>query len=177
MSRVNLEPRPALLPLPVVLVGSGSGQEKNIMTAAWAGVLSSEPPVVGVGVRPDRHTHKLISQSGEFTVNVPQPSLLEALRVAGRESGRDMDKFKALGLKAESGSVLQHAPGVGQCPIILECKVVSSVSLGSHDLFMGEVVNVSADEAILTDGAIDIGKMDLICFAQGTYLRAGDLES
>lgn len=173
MSKVRLSPRPALYPVPVVLVGSGHEERKNIMTAAWTGVLASDPPAVGVSVQPKRHTHGLIEASGEFTLNIPETSLVEALRFAGRESGRDVDKFRALGLSAETCPTLEHAPGVGQCPVILGCRVTHTIHLGSHDLFVGEVIDLLVEERVVgEDEKIDPTRMDLVCFASGHYLEA-----
>ncbi len=165
----------ALYPLPAVLVSSGNGSETNLMTAAWVGVMSSKPPVIGVGIRPERHSYDLMKSTGEFGINVPDRTLVPALVHCGRVSGRDSDKFADLEFTPVRPHALDHAPVVGQCPLSLECRVMNIVPLGSHDLFLGEVVAVWADDRILSpDGRLDPSLLDMIAFASGRYLTMGE---
>ncbi len=150
MTKKMLKPGTYLYPLPAVLVTAGEEGEDNIITVAWAGTLCSDPPMVGIGVRPQRHSHGLLVKTGEFVVNVPTADQVEKVDLCGMKSGRKDDKFKLAGFtRAPAAKV--RAPLLAECPLNLECVVRSRVSLGSHDLFIGEVVAVHVDEAALDE--------------------------
>ncbi len=169
--RIRLDAAPALYPLPVVLVSSGHGRAANIMTAAWVGIASSEPPVVAVGIRPDRHTHGLVSAAGAFGINVPSSDMERALATCGRVSGRDADKFELLGLTPTAADASSATCLVEECPVSMECRLIQVVSLGSHDLFLGEVVAVWANQdCVAASGRVDPGLLDMVCYAAGQYL-------
>lgn len=172
-----------LCPTPTVLVGcaadggwrTGEGGRPNLITIAWVGVCSSKPPVIGVAVRPERFSHGLIAASGEFTVNLIGEPLLHAMDLCGVKSGRDMDKFAELGLTPLPAEGLAAAPALREAPAYLSCKVRQTVSLGSHDLFLGEVVQVNVhDEYFRADGSIDEQAMALVAYVHGKYRALGE---
>jgi len=173
--KIVKKPFVALRPVPVVLVSCGHGQQANIVTIAWTGILCSNPPQVGIGVRPDRHSHGLIQQTGEFVVNIPGEELLDQAEYCGFVSGRDADKFAASGLTPLPGSATQ-APIIAECPINLECRLVHTLPLGSHDLFVGEVVAVQFSEGVLDERErVDNDKLKPILFTGDQYWGLGSL--
>ena len=165
-----------LAPVPVVLVGCGDGKnfKYNLITVAWAGTLSSEPPAVGIGVRPSRYSRGLIESLGEFTVNMPCSAMAEKVDHCGVVSGRDADKFADCSLTPLPGSQVA-APIVAECPISLECKLRHTLDLGSHILYVGEVLAVQVSRRFIdADGRFDAAKADLLAYAHGSYFKLGD---
>lgn len=165
-----------LYPVPAVMVSCGdvSGQ-RNIITIAWTGVLASDPPAVGVGVREMRHSYDMIRDTGEFVVNLPRVDQVEALDYCGVASGRDVDKFSECGLTPAKAEMLKYAPLIKECPVNLECRVVQRLELGSHDYFVGQVVRASViDEWVDDRGKLAVPPGELITYARGTYHRVGD---
>lgn len=166
-----------LFPTPAVMVSCAcEDSAPNIITIAWAGVVCSEPPVVSISIRPSRHSHGLVRKSGEFVINVPSRDQLRALDYCGVASGRDVDKFKELGLTPVRGSQVA-APLIRECPVNLECRVIDVKGLGTHDLFLGEVVAVHMDEEV-TDarGIVDIARLQPIgyCPQASQYWSLGE---
>jgi flavin reductase (DIM6/NTAB) family NADH-FMN oxidoreductase RutF len=163
-----------LSPTPVVLVGCAHGKlGMNVLTIAWTGVDCSDPPVVHVSIRPSRFSHRIIRESGCFTVNVPTRDLLRQVDLCGVLSGRDGDKFARVGLtplKAQS----VEAPLVGECPVNFECRLLQVVPLGAHDMFIGEVVARHADASLVKNGRVDFGKLPLIVYVNGEYWSLGE---
>ncbi len=152
MAKKELKPSSHFIPTPAALISSGEeGKNANVMTAAWTGIACSEPPYVSVAIRPGRHSSGLIKSSGEFVLNLPHEALLRETDWCGVVSGRDVDKFKKAGLRARKGSRVK-APLVDNCPLNLECRVKEVVSLGVHDLFIGEVLAVHVEEEFLEKG-------------------------
>lgn len=163
----------ALFPVPVVLVSCGTGKP-NIITLAWAGTVCSEPPMVGIGVRPGRHSHALIVETGEFVVNLPRADQVDMVDYCGQVSGREVDKWVVCGLTPVPGTQVS-APLIAECPVALECIVRQRLALGSHDLFIGEVVAVQADEAILDDrGRLDYERIGPLAYLGGYYHSLGE---
>jgi len=158
VAKTRKDPSTYLYPVPVVLVTSGS-EKPNIITLAWVGTVCSDPPMVGIAVRPDRHSHTLIEQTGEFVINIPGEELLEATDRCGHLSGSEVDKFAATGLTAVPAAEV-NAPLIAECHVNMECKVRQKLELGAHDLFLGEVVAVHVDEDVLDERSkrIDFGK-------------------
>jgi flavin reductase (DIM6/NTAB) family NADH-FMN oxidoreductase RutF len=149
-------------------------ERPNIITLAWAGTVCSEPPMVGIGVRPERHSHHLLREVGEFVVNLPPANLVAAVNRCGTVSGRDYDKFDLCGLTAAPASQVR-VPLIAECPIHLECVVRQTLSLGTHDLFLGEVVSVQADEALVgPTGNIAYHRANLLCYLAGAYYAMGE---
>ncbi len=175
MSRRSIEPGTHLYPVPAVMVSCAvDAGVPNIITIAWTGVVSSQPPAVGVGVRPSRHSYDLIRESGEFVVNLPDDHLLAELDYCGVVSGREVDKFEATGLTAAAPEVLQSAPLIKECPMSLECKVIKRVSLESHDYFIGRVVRTHVARQWARDDQAPVPiPEEMISYARGTYYSLG----
>jgi len=154
-----------LFPTPTAMVScAGDKTAANIITIAWIGVVCSEPTILSVSIRPGRHSYSLIKQTGEFVVNIPSESQLAALDFCGVASGRDVDKFKELGLTAIPASKVS-APLIKECPVNLECKVIDIRKLGTHDMFLGEVVAVHMNEEVMNEkGNIDISRLQPIAY-------------
>jgi flavin reductase (DIM6/NTAB) family NADH-FMN oxidoreductase RutF len=177
LAKVKKQPFTALYPVPAVMVScaDGAGGRPNIITLAWVGTLCSEPPIIGIGIRPHRYSHGLIKKSREFVINIPSADQVKALDYCGIYSGRDVDKFKATGLTPQRSQMVTP-PGISECPVNIECKVKDIISLGSHDLFLGEVVLVQVDEEILTGrGRIDYIKAAPIAYNIPEYWGIGEL--
>jgi flavin reductase (DIM6/NTAB) family NADH-FMN oxidoreductase RutF len=149
MAKVRKEPSTYLYPVPVVLVTSGA-EKPNIITLAWVSTVCSDPPMVSIAVRPSRHSHQLIEETGEFVVNIPGEDLLEVTDHCGQVSGCDVDKFAEFGLTPTPAAEVK-APLIAECPVNMECKVRRKLELGTHDVFLGEIVAVHVDEEVLDD--------------------------
>ena len=163
----------ALFPVPAVLVSCGI-KKANIITLAWVGTLCSDPPALGIGVRPERFSHHLIAEAGEFVVNIPRTDQVGVVDYCGQVSGRDVDKWRACNLTPSPAHKVS-TPLIAECPVALECRVTQQLTLGVHDLFVGEIVAVQAEEAVLTDrGQIDYEKARSLCFAGGYYWQMGE---
>ena len=150
-----------LYPVPAVLVGSRDEEGKNnLMTAAWAGTICSDPVMLSVSIRKERYSHDVIERTGVFTVSLTTSELACATDFCGVRSGRDTDKFSAMHLTALESEKI-NAPGVSESPVVLECRVSQILRLGSHDMFIAEVVNVSVDERYLDrNGKLELEKAD-----------------
>ncbi len=173
MPKIVKKPFVALRPVPVVLVSCGHGEQANVITIAWIGVLCSNPPQIGIGVRPDRHSHGLIQQTGEFVVNIPNEGLIDQVEYCGSVSGREVTKFAAQGLTPAAGSAVQ-TPVIAECPLNIECRLVHTLPLGSHDLFVGQVVAVQVSEKVLDkQERVDNNKLQPILFTGDEYWRLG----
>lgn len=173
MAKTSHKASTTLFPTPVVLVTCGV-ERPNIITLAWVGTVCSNPPMVGIAVRPERYSHQLIGEVGEFVVNLPTVEQVEAVDRCGNLSGRDHDKFALCHLTALPASKVR-VPLIAECPIHLECVVRQTVSLGSHDLFVGEVVAVQADETLHgTRRGIDYSRAGLLCYVAGEYFALGE---
>ncbi len=173
----QIGPTTYLCPIPSVLVGCAdpeNGAGPNLITVAWTGVVCSKPPMLSISIRKDRFSHALITRTGEFTVNLACAQLCEALDFCGVKSGRDVDKFAASGLTAVPAPGLSFAPAVAQAPAFLSCRVNRVLELGSHDLFLADIVQVSvADRFFRDDGSIDEAAMRLVSYVHGTYRETG----
>ncbi|RDE13328.1 MAG: flavin reductase family protein [Candidatus Thorarchaeota archaeon] len=172
----QLEPSNSVVPCPAVLVSVRGPDRPNIITLAWAANVCSEPPTVVVGIRPRRYSHGLVKEAGDFVVNIPSADLLEATKLCGTKSGRDMDKFAVSHLTAEPSTKVT-SPMIKECPINIECKTKQVITLGSHDLFIAEVVAVHIDESVLDEkGNFDAAKAKLFAFLPltGDYWALGE---
>jgi len=173
--KVARKPTTILYPVPAVLVSCGSGERANIITLAWVGTLCSEPPLVGISVRPSRYSHGLIEEEGEFVVNLPSAEQVRWVDYCGVVSGRDEDKWAACGFAPAPATEVQ-APIIAECPVNIECRVRQTLSLGSHDLFISEVVAVQVDEAVLdAKGHLDFARARPFAFLNGEYRQVGEL--
>ncbi len=175
MTKVSRAPSPTLCPVPAVMVSCGeTGVNANIITLAWVGTVCSDPPMVGISIRPNRHSYSIIKESGEFVINIPSSTRASEVSYCGTVSGRDTDKFKDCGFSPMPSNKIE-VPVIAQCPINLECRVTQVLSLGSHDLFLAEIVHVQVDAPILTEGRVDPKKADLLAFAFGKYWQLGSM--
>lgn len=157
MAKKSLKPTTTLFPVPTVMVTcqdeAGRG---NIITIAFAGVVNSAPPMIGIAVRPSRYSYRIMKESKEFVVNIPSERLLRVTDFCGVASGRDVNKFEATGLTPNPSQEIR-APLIAECPVNLECVVRQILPLGSHDLFIGEIVALHVDDAVLRPNqSIDI---------------------
>lgn len=173
MSKIKWKGGALLSPVPAVLVSCGNGEEANLITVAWTGIVCTQPPRLYISVRPERYSYGIIEESGEFCVNLPTASIVKALDFCGVRSGKDCDKFKETKLtKAESFDV--GCVSVAECPLTLECKVCQKIELGSHDMFIADIVAVSADERLIDEkGRLMLEKADLLAYAHGDYFALG----
>lgn len=173
MSKQVWKPGNLLAPVPPVLVSCGNMEKPNLITIAWAGTINSDPVRVSISVRPERYSHGLISESGEFVINLPTQKILRAVDWCGVKSGRDVDKFKEMGLTAVPGSAVS-APVLAESPVNLECRVFQTIPLGSHDLLLADVVAVDVDEDLLDEaGRLRLDKAGLAAYVHGTYYALG----
>ena len=175
MTKVVREPYAALYPTPGVLVSCGTGAHANVITLAWAGTLCSVPPMVGIGVRPSRHSHSLIKELGEFVINLPTAAQARYVDFCGHVSGRDQNKWTCCGFTPEPATRVK-VPLLHECPVNLECVVRSIHSLGTHDLFIGEIVAVHVDESVADEHGRFVPELahPLVCI-EGHYYRIGEL--
>lgn len=160
-------------PLPPALVSCGSCDKPNVLTVAWTGVLCTRPPVTYISLRPERFSYGLIKESGEFVINLPPAPIVRAVDTCGVKSGRDTDKFALTGLTpVQAFSV--SAPMIAECPVSIECRVREIVPLGSHDMFIADIVGVAAAKELLDEkGRLALEKADLIAYAHGAYFTLG----
>jgi flavin reductase (DIM6/NTAB) family NADH-FMN oxidoreductase RutF len=173
MPKIQLPPSEALYPVPIALVSCGDSNKANIITIAWCGVVCSKPPMISISVRPSRHSHKIITQNKDFAVNIPREDQLEKVDRCGIVSGSSIDKFKACNFTMAPSSKIR-SPIIKECPVNIECKVVKSLPLGAHDMFIGEVVAVHEDEDVLgKNGGIDFKKAGPIVYNRGEYWNLG----
>lgn len=168
--KLRKSPWPALFPCPVVLVTCvDANQKPNIITLAWAGVACSDPPTLGISIRPHRYSYKLIVNSKEFVANIPTREILKESDLCGAVSGRDVDKFSETGLTPEPAEIVKP-PLIAECPVNIECVVKERIPLGVHDLFLGEVVRVHVEEKIVDEKErIDFAKISPFVYNQGEY--------
>lgn len=173
MSKVNWKGSTLLGPLPPIMVSCGTMVESNIITVAWTGILNTHPPRTYISVRPQRHSYGMIKQSGEFTLNLTPASLIRAADYCGMYTGAKVDKFEKCGLTREAG-VAVSCPSIAECPLSLECRVFDIVPLGTHDMFLADILTVRADERLLDDtGKLCMERAGLAAFAHGEYFALG----
>lgn len=169
------KPGTVLYPVPAVMVSCGDFEgEKNIITVAWAGTINSDPAMTYVSIRPERHSYNMIKENGEFVINLTTEDLAFACDYCGVKSGRDIDKFKEMKLTAAKAQKVK-APIIYESPINIECKVKDIIHLGTHHMFIGEVlcVNVS-DEYMDETGKFHFNKTKPICYSHGEYFGLGE---
>ncbi|QUH27542.1 flavin reductase family protein [Vallitalea guaymasensis] len=174
MSKINWKPGNMIYPLPAVLVTCGNCKDNyNIITIAWTGTICTNPPMTYISVRPSRHSYKIIEETKEFVINLSNEKLVRAVDYCGVKSGRDIDKFKEMNLTIEKAREVE-APLIAESPVNIECKVKEIIKLGSHDMFMAEVVAVNADEKYLdNNNKFHLDKSNPICYSHGTYFGLG----
>ncbi|MFT3738982.1 MAG: flavin reductase family protein [Breznakibacter sp.] len=164
-----------IYPLPAVMVSLGHDPEEyNIITVSWTGTICSDPPMCYISIRPGRHSYEIIKRTGEFVINLTTRDLAFATDWCGVKSGRNHRKFTET--KLTPGKALKvNAPLIEESPINIECKVSQIIPLGTHDMFIAEVVNVKADEKFINErtGAFALDKADPIAYSHGQYFTLG----
>lgn len=168
------KPGTMVYPLPAVLVSCGSTPEDyNLITVAWTGTICSNPPMCYISVRPERHSHAILMKNMEFVINLTTEDMAYATDWCGVRSGKDYNKFQEMNLTPGKASVV-NCPIVEESPLCIECKVKEVVSLGSHDMFIADVVNVKADDKYLdSTGKWDLSASDPLVYLHGGYYRLG----
>ena len=173
-AKVSIKPSTFLNPVPVVMATCGDMEKSNIITLAWAGTINSEPPMLSISIRKERYSHDIIQNSGVFGVNLVSKSLIKACDYCGVKSGRDIDKFKEFSLTKFAGETT-GVPLIKESPASLECKVKQIIELGTHDLFIADIVNVHVSKELFDEkGAIDMRKADLVAYNHGEYYALGE---
>lgn len=174
--KIPFKPGTMIYPLPAVMVTCGDNPDNyNIITVAWTGTICSDPPMCYISVRKERHSHHLIKDNMEFVINLTTESLSKATDWCGVRSGRDFDKFKEMGLHAEPAQMVK-APLIAESPLNIECKVVEIKELGSHDMFIAEVVAVNADADYIDKGtqAFQFNHSRPLAYSHGKYYGLGE---
>lgn len=174
MAKQLWKPGNMLYPLPAVMISCGrEGERPNIITVAWAGTICSTPAMVSISVRKERYSHQIIKDTKEFVINLTTKDLVFATDYCGVRSGRDVDKFKEMKLTPEPSKNIK-APAIKESPVNLECKVVEIKELGSHDMFIAEVVGVCVDEAYMDEkGKFHLNDTELVTYSHGEYFLLG----
>ena len=173
MSKVTWKSGTFLYPLPAVMVSCGTMEKSNIITVAWTGIINTNPAMVYISVRPTRHSYNIIKETGEFVINLTTQKLAYATDWCGVKTGAKVDKFKELKLTKEKAKFVK-CPMIQESPVSVECKVKEVKELGSHHMFIAEVLAINADEQYIDEkGAFDISKCDLIAYANGGYYSLG----
>ena len=162
-----------IYPLPAVMVSCGTMEKSNIITVAWTGILNTNPATVYISVRPTRYSYQLLKEQKEFVINLTNKELVQATDWCGVKTGAKVDKFKEMHLHKEKAKFVS-CPMIQESPVSIECKVKEIKPLGSHDMFLAEVLAINADEKYINEkGAFDISKCDLIAYANGHYYMLG----
>lgn len=173
MSKVTWKSGTFLYPLPAVMVSCGNMEKSNIITVAWTGILNTNPAMVYISVRPTRYSYSLIKESGEFVINITTKDLAYATDWCGVKTGAKVDKFAEMHLTKEKAKFVK-CPMIKESPVSVECKVKEIKKLGSHHMFVAEVLAINADEKYIDEkGAFDISKCDLIAYSNGNYYSLG----
>lgn len=175
MAKEIWKPGNMLYPLPVVMVSMADKQgRKNIITIAWAGTVCTNPPMVSISVRPERYSYPILKETGEFVINLTTKELAFATDYCGVKSGRDVDKFKEMKLTPIPASQVK-APMIAESPVNIECRVREIIPLGSHDMFLADVVAVHADEKYMDEKRkFHLEKAEPIVYSHGSYLSCGE---
>ena len=170
------KPGTMIYPLPAVLVSCGSCKEEyNIITVAWVGTICTNPPMCYISVRPERHSYPVLKKNMEFVINLTTKEMAYATDWCGVRSGKNFNKFEEMHLTPGKASIVQ-APIIEESPLCIECRIKEIISLGSHDMFIADVVNVKADEKYLDSdtGKFDLAKSNLLVYAHGGYYEMGE---
>ncbi|MBQ6036749.1 MAG: flavin reductase family protein [Lachnospiraceae bacterium] len=174
MAKKQFKPGNMLAPVPAALITCKDSEGRtNMLTLAWVGTICSDPPMLSISIRKERFSHHMVLETGEFVVNLTTEEILEATDYAGVKSGRDVDKWKETGLTPEKASVVD-VPLIKESPLNLECRVKQVLELGSHDMFIADIVAVDADEKYLDEtGRFRLDRCGLIAYSHGDYQALG----
>lgn len=177
MAKQDWRPGTMVYPIPAVMVSCGNKKEEyNIITVAWTGTICSDPAMCYISIRKNRHSYNIIKKNMEFAINLTTKDLAKATDWCGVKSGAKVDKFKEMNLTPAPSKMIT-APIIEESPLSIECKVTQIIELGSHDMFMAEVVNVQADERFLNKetGAFSLASSNPLCYSHGHYFQLGEL--
>lgn len=176
MAKTLWKPGNMLYPLPAVLISCGDEVDNyNVLTIAWAGTICTNPPMTSISIRPTRHSYELIKRTKEFVINLTTEAMVKDVDFCGVKSGRDLSKFDLTNLTIEKASVVK-APLIKESPVCIECRVKEIMLLGSHDLFIAEVVAVHVDEAFIdTEEKFHLDQARPICYSHGKYFGLGQV--
>lgn len=173
MAKIKWKGSTMLAPVPPVLVTCGDSETNNVFTVAWTGILSSQPPKTYISVRPERYSHSLLLQTKEFAVNLTTASMVRTVDFCGIRSGKDIDKFAACSIETEDASEIA-CPLIAASPLSIECRVTEVVPLGSHDMFIADIVAVDVNEELVDrDGKLHLEGCQLAAYAHGEYFALG----
>lgn len=173
MSKVKWKGGTLLAPLPAVMVTCGTMEKSNIITVAWTGIINTQPAKTYISVRKTRHSYGIIKESGEFAVNLTTAALVKKADWCGVYTGRKVDKFAKCALTKEEANEVS-CPLIGESPVSIECKVTDVIPLGSHDMFIADIVACDIDESLIdANGKLHIEKAGLAAFAHGAYFELG----
>ena len=173
MEKVSWKGGALLAPLPAVMVSSGTVEKPNVMTVAWTGIINTQPSKTYISVRKSRYSYDLIKNSGTFVINLVPSTLVKACDFCGVRSGKDVDKFKVCNLTPEA-SVKVEAPSIAECPLSLECRVSEIIELGSHDMFLADIVSVAVKKDLIDqNGRLALEKAGLLAYVHGEYFTLG----
>lgn len=175
MAKEIWKPGNMVYPIPAVLVTVADKEgNDNVLTIAWTGTISSDPAMAYVSIRPSRYSYNMIKQTKEFVINLTTKELAFATDFCGVKSGKDVDKFKEMGLTREPAQYVK-APLIKESPVNIECKVVDIKPCGTHDMFIGEVLAVHADEKYIDEtGRFDLSKAEPLVYSHGQYYSLGE---
>lgn len=170
MSKKSFKPGTMLNPLPVIMVSCGTmNGENNIITVAWTGIINSDPPMTYVSIRKERYSHHIIEENQSFVLNLVTEDLAKETDFCGVKSGKKLDKWSEMNLTKEESPVL-NIPMIKESPANIECKITKKIELGSHDMFMAEIVNVNIDEEIIDyNNRIRLDESSLVSYNHGEY--------
>lgn len=174
MGKVSFKPGNMLYPLPAVMISSADKDGKtDIMTASWAGTICSDPAMVSISVRKSRYSYHMIKETGEFVINLTTEKLVRAADFCGVKSGRDVDKWEKMNLTPERADIVK-APLIAESPVNIECRVKEIRELGTHDMFIADVVAVHGDSSLMDEkNVFHLNDAGLIVYSHGTYFSLG----
>ena len=173
MAKIKWKGGALIAPLPPVMVSCGDMEKSNIITVAWTGIINTIPPKTYISVRPSRHSYNIIKESREFVLNLTPSRLIKSADYCGIYTGAKVDKFAKCNLTKEEANEVS-CPLIAECPLSLECKVTEIVPLGTHDMFLADIVAVDVDETLLDkNGKLDLSRAGLAAFAHGEYFELG----
>ena len=173
MARIDFKSGTLLGPIPAVMVTVSDGEEDNVLTVAWCGILSTDPARAYISVRPSRHSYEMLKKSGEFVINLTTEQLAKKTDYVGIFTGSKVDKFEKCNLTRVPSKAVS-APTIAESPLALECKVFEVIPSGTHDIFLADIVSISCDESILDkNGKIRMDKAGLMAYAHGEYFALG----
>ena len=173
MEKISWRGGALVAPVPAVMVSLGDMEKSNIITVAWCGITNTIPPKTYISVRPERYSYSILKERKEFVINLTPANLTKKADFCGMYTGRKVDKFKECGFTKEKATKID-APMISECPISIECKVTDIIKLGSHDMFLADIVAVNVEKALLEGDKLCINRAHLCAFAHGEYYKLGE---